>query len=207
MQFNIWIMENLESNLKEICRKKGLTLTDVANRMCTSPSNLLSCVKGNPTISKIQSIANALQVSVSDLLTMRPEKTQGVAIIDGKTYQLTRPAVSTVQLPFYDRYDTLRNEVKGFVKKATETGQNASMMGILESFEIFCLIYDAHNSGFILSLYYANGKYLMYSYHEMDYAAWKKGDEEDKLEWDMPFVLENIISDIEGAVPMKLYDQ
>ena len=72
-------MEAIEKNLKEICRRKGLSLTDVANRMATSPSNLLSSVKGNPTVSKIQDIANALQVSVSELLTMRPEKATGIA--------------------------------------------------------------------------------------------------------------------------------
>ena len=90
-------MDSIESNLKAICRQKGLTLTDVANRMATSPSNLLSSVKGNPTISKLQDIASALQVSVSELLTMRPEKAQGIAIIDGKAFQLSKPASSTVQ--------------------------------------------------------------------------------------------------------------
>ena len=200
-------MKTIENNLKELCNQKGLSLTDVANRMGTSPSNLLSSVKGNPTVSKIQDIANALQVSVSELLTIRPDKAQGIAIIEGQTYQLTKPSTSTVQLPTYDRYDSLREKIKGFVKKSIEGGQNNSIMGMLESFEVFSLIYDAHDPCFLLSMCYADGKTLTFSYHELEYGGWKKEGEEDKLEWDLPYMLEDIINDIEGAVPMKLNEQ
>ena len=67
-------MDSIVKNLKDICRAKGLKLTDVANRMGVDPSNLLSSIKGNPKLSTLQDIANALQISVSELLTMRPEK-------------------------------------------------------------------------------------------------------------------------------------
>ena len=197
-------MESIESNLKAICRQKGLTLTDVANRMATSPSNLLSSVKGNPTISKLQDIANALQISVSELLTKLPEKAQGIAIIDGKTYQLSKPASSTVQLPSYDRYDTLREEIKPFIKNCIEGSERATKMGLVETMEVFSLVYDPDDAKFFLSLCYADGKTLTNAYDKYEYCNWDKSKAEDDAPWDLACITEEIINDIEGCVPTKL---
>ena len=80
-------MADIEQNLREIAKAKGLKLSDIAARMGTTVSNLLTSVKGNPTVSKIQDIAGALGVGVSDLLTLRPEAAKGLVVIDGKTWQ------------------------------------------------------------------------------------------------------------------------
>ena len=197
-------MEAIEKNLKDICRLKGLTLTDVANRIGTTPSNLLSSVKGNPTISKIQDIANALQVSVSELLTRTLYKAQGVALIDGQAYQVSKPADSVVQLPTYVRYDALRSEIKAFVSKAIKNRENVSKTAMLETFEVFTLLYDALDPCFFLSLCYSNGQMMTIAYHRLEYGNWKKDGREDKISWDIPFLTEEIIDDIERAVPEKL---
>lgn len=199
-------MESIEKKLKEICHQKGLSLTDVANRMGTSPSNLLSSVKGNPTISKVQDIANALQVSVSELLTGHPNKAQGIAFIDGKAYQLCSPAFFTVQLPSYNRYDNLREEIKVFIKKCIEGTESASIMGLVETMEVFSLLYDPDNAKFFLSLCYANGKTLTISYDKYEYCNWDKNKEEDDAHWDVASITEEIINDIEGYVPTKLHE-
>ena len=101
-------MANIEKNLRELIKAKGLKLSDVADRMGTTVSNLLSSVKGNPTVSKLEDIAAALQVNVSELLTNRPESALGFVIIGGQTYQLSKPSKNTVQIPTYARYDDLR---------------------------------------------------------------------------------------------------
>lgn len=200
-------MEPIEKNLKEICRHKGLTVTDVANRMGTSPSNLLSSVKGNPTISKLQDIANALQVSVSELLTMCPEKARGIAIINGQTYQLSKPANATVQLPSYDRYDTLREEIKDFVKKSVEGSENVSIMGLVETMAVFSLIYVPSDAKFLLALCYADGKTLTLAYDKYEYCNWDESKGEDESSWNLPCITEEIINDIEGCVPTKLQSE
>ena len=61
-------MANIEQNLREIVKAKGLRLSDIANRMGTTVSNLLSSVKGNPTVLKLEGLADALQVGVAELL-------------------------------------------------------------------------------------------------------------------------------------------
>ena len=197
-------MDSIETNLKAICRQKGLSLTDVANRMGASPSNLLSSVKGNPTISKIQDIANALQVSVSELLTMRPEKATGVAIIDGQVYQVSKPAANVVQLPVYERYSDLREDIKEFVAQAVEAGENSAKMGILETFEVFCLSYDIHDAKFHLNLCYSDGKTLSMAYQKLEYCNWKDEDTDETVKWDLHALIQELSTDIEDAVPSKL---
>lgn len=197
-------MESIERNLKEICHRKGLSLTDVANWIGTSPSNLLSSVKGNPTISKLQDIANALQISVSELLTKRPEKSLGMMYLDGQVYQVTLPADSMVQIPRYNRYDEMRAAVKDFTKKAIISEFDSSIMGMLEHFEIFSLFYDKHQESFSLSICYGKGKTLSFSYDKMEFADWKMMDTEETAKWDLADVTQEIINDIEGSVPTNL---
>ena len=199
-------MDSIETNLKAICRQKGLSLTDVANRMGTSPSNLLSSVKGNPTISKIQDIANALQVSVSELLTSRPEKATGVAIIGGHVYQVSQPAANVVQLPVYERYDDLRDDIKEFVARAIEAPENTAKMAMVETFEVFCLSYDHHDANFHLNIRYADGKMMSMAYPKLEYCSWKDEDTEETVKWDLHDVTQEIINDIESAVPTKLQE-
>ncbi len=197
-------MDSIERNLKAICHQKGLSMTDVANRMGTSPSNLLSSVKGDPTISKLQDIANAFQVSVSELLTKRPGKNQGIAFIESQAYQLCKPAVSTVQIPSYDRYDILREEIKVFIKKCVNISEPASKMGIVETMEVFSLVYDPAASKFFLSLCYADGKTSTLVYDKAEYCSWGEGDSQDDATWDLAYMTEEIINDLEGFVATKL---
>ena len=134
-------MADIEKNLREIARAKGLKLSDIAARMGTTVSNLLTSVKGNPTVSKIQGIAEALGVGVSDLLTLRPESAQGLVVIDGKTWQIARPSNAVVQIPTYNRFDVLRGDVRFFVARAVEETKGSCLMGLVETMELFCLLH------------------------------------------------------------------
>jgi len=197
-------MANVEQNLREIAKAKGLKLSDIADRVGTTVSNLLSSVKGNPTVSKLEDIAAALQVSVSELLTKRPEAAQGIVIIGGQTYQISKPATAVVQIPAYDRYDVLREEVKDFIKKAVEDEHASSKVGLLETMEVFSLVYDPSAAKFYLTICYADGKVSTLVYDKLEYCDWKDGDTEKTVKWTMADVTEDIINDIEGYVPSKL---
>jgi len=198
------IMANVEQNLREIAKAKGLKLSDIADRVGTTVSNLLSSVKGNPTVSKLEDIAAALQVSVSELLTKRPEAAQGIVIIGGETYQISKPATAVVQIPAYERYDALREEVKEFIKKAIEDEHASSKVGLLETMEVFSLVYDPNAAKFYLTLCYADGKTSTLTYDKFEYCDWKDGDTDETVKWTMSDITEDIINDIEGYVPCKL---
>ena len=197
-------MEAIEKNLKDICRAKGLTVTDVANRMGADPSNLLSSIKGNPKLSTLQDIADALQISISELLTRRPEKATGVAIIDGQVYQVSKPAANVVQLPVYERYSDLRDEIKEFVAKSIKADKTCSKMGMVETHEVFSLVYDHHKSIFYLSLCYADGKTHTCTYDKFEFCNWREEDTDETVQWDLHDVTQEIINDIEGVVLSKL---
>ena len=200
-------MANIEQNLREIAKAKGLRLSDIADRMGTTVSNLLSSVKRNPTVSKLEDIANALGIGVSELLTLRPEPAQGLIVIDGKTWQIAKPSNAMVQIPAYSRYDVLRGDIRVFVAKAAESGSGACMMGVVETMEYFCLLHDPCNEMFHLSLCYADGKTMTIPYDKMEYCAWKKEKSADIAVWNVEQVTEEIINDLEGAVPARLIDR
>lgn len=197
-------MANVEQNLREIAKAKGLKLSDIADRVGTTVSNMLSSVKGNPTVSKLEDIAAALQVSVSELLTKRPEAAQGIVIIGGQTYQISKPAAAVVQISTYERYDALREEVKEFIKKAMGEEHASSKVGLLETMEVFSLVYDPNAAKFILTLCYADGKTSTLTYDKFEYCDWKDGDTDETVKWTLADVTEDIINDIEGYVPSKL---
>ena len=195
-------MADIEKNLREIAKAKGLKLSDIAARMGTTVSNLLTSVKGNPTVSKIQDIAEALGVGVSDLLTLRPESAQGLVVIDGKTWQIARPSDAVVQIPTFNRYDVLRGDVRVFIARAVEGKDTVSMSGIIETMELFCLLYDGYNGVFHLSLCYGGGKTMTLSYDRLEFCDASK--DVDGGVWDVGQVTEEIINDLEGAVPAML---
>lgn len=196
-------MEAIEKNLKDICRAKGLTLTDVANRMGANPSNLLSSIKGNPTITKLRDIASALRVPVADLVSDAPAKPLGLVYINGSVYQLSSPSDNAVQLPIYDRYDDFRKDAEAFIKKSVKNDENAAMMGMIEQFEVFSIFYDGGEKRFNTSICYSTGKTLAFTYDKFEYADWKEGDTEESVEWNLADVIQDIINDVEGAVPTQ----
>lgn len=197
-------MADIEKNLREIASAKGLRLSDIANRMGTTVSNLLTSVKGNPTVSKLEGLADALQVGVSELLIGRPESAEGLVIIDGRTYQISKPASKVLQIPTYNRYDVLRGAIRIFIAKAIENRENACMMGILETMELFSLLYDGENEYFHLSLCFADGRMMTFPYDKLEYCDWKKGDSKKDALWDLAQVTEEILNDVEFAVPSAL---
>lgn len=59
-------MANLR--IKEVIKTNGLTVEQVAKRMGILPSALSQSINGNPTVDKLEKIANAIGCSTSELL-------------------------------------------------------------------------------------------------------------------------------------------
>ena len=64
---------NISETVKQICKAKGLSLADVAVRTGVPASSLSQIMRGNPTLSKLTAIAQALEVPVAQLLTEEGE--------------------------------------------------------------------------------------------------------------------------------------
>ena len=78
---------NLSLSVRMLCRKQGITMRQLAEKMQIAPESLSRAINGNPTLSTIQSIAQNLNVEVSSLFQTQLAKTDLTAIVvwRGKT--------------------------------------------------------------------------------------------------------------------------
>lgn len=78
---------NLSLSVRMLCRKQGITMRQLAEKMQIAPESLSRAINGNPTLSTIQSIAHNLNVEVSSLFQTQLTQTDLTAIVvfRGKT--------------------------------------------------------------------------------------------------------------------------
>ena len=78
---------NLSLSVRMLCRKQGITMRQLAEKMQIAPESLSRAINGNPQLSTIQSIAKNLNVEVADLFNSRMNQKDLAAIVvfHGKT--------------------------------------------------------------------------------------------------------------------------
>ena len=75
--------------IKEIAKKKGMTMGHIAKRLGISPVNLSNSLNGNPTLNRLQEVANILEVPISDLFVNDTiSKIHGFIEIDGTIHKV-----------------------------------------------------------------------------------------------------------------------
>lgn len=57
----------MKFRIKEICKERGIMLKDLAEKINITEVGLSKSLNGNPTIGRLEEIAEVLGVSVSDL--------------------------------------------------------------------------------------------------------------------------------------------
>lgn len=72
---------NLSLSVRMLCRKQGITMRQLAEKMQIAPESLSRAINGNPQLSTIQSIASNLNVEVSDLFHTSLDQTDLTAIV------------------------------------------------------------------------------------------------------------------------------
>lgn len=63
----------MELRVKEVCKDKGVTLAEIANKIGVAQASLSKMLGGNPTIGTLEKIAIALGVPVTELFE-QPKK-------------------------------------------------------------------------------------------------------------------------------------
>ena len=58
---------DMDLRIKEVIKEKGMTITELADKMGINRVNLSNMVNGNPTVETLNKIAAALEVSVTEL--------------------------------------------------------------------------------------------------------------------------------------------
>ena len=78
---------NISKAVRFQCRKQGITMRQLAEKMKIAPESLSRAINGNPQLSTIQSIASNLNVEVADLFNNSLDQNDLTAIVvwRGKT--------------------------------------------------------------------------------------------------------------------------
>ena len=75
--------------IKEIAKAKGITMSEIADKMGINPVNLSSSLNGNPTLNRLQEVADILGVDVSDLFSKEKQTDiYGFLEYNGKVYKI-----------------------------------------------------------------------------------------------------------------------
>lgn len=84
--------KTLSTRVKELCSERGLTLKELAEKMGIKPESLSRALGGNPQLTTLENIANALGVGVAELLnggrSYEPLTSDFTAMVvkEGETY-------------------------------------------------------------------------------------------------------------------------
>ncbi len=189
----------VEIRVREICKDKGLRMADLAARVGMTQSNLIASIRKNPKLNTLDEIAKALGVEAYQFFSKdAPTRPSGVVMVDGKVYTISEPSYQTVQLPSYMDFQDLRKDIASFVKDATDGENIKSICGLVETFEMFTLVYYPTMKQFFLTLCYGKGKSIAINY---DYEEYMTGVEIPRYNYSE--VAMDIINDIEGAAIQK----
>lgn len=189
---------DIEKRVREIANNKGIRLSDLASKLGVSQSNIIKSLRKNPTLNTLKDIALALGVRVVDIIDTQRIATDGFAVINGRTYAISKPISDVVQVPVYNFYPVLKAEVSKFSVVATQENRDNSICGYVESMLFFNLTYNAVDKVFMLTLCYGKGKVETFRYSIYEYGDGEK--------WDIVSLIE-IYHDIEGHVPYVLGEE
>ena len=88
---------NLSNRVKELCRQRGIQLKDLAQKMGIAPESLSRAINGNPQLSTIKSIAENLEIPISELFTIKEQiPLNAIIVCKNKTY--TAQSLSELKL-------------------------------------------------------------------------------------------------------------
>lgn len=76
----------MDLRIKDICREQGIMLKDLAKQLGLTEVGLSKSINGNPTIGRLEEIANALGVPVAELFDKSSDEVVGAVRIGKDTH-------------------------------------------------------------------------------------------------------------------------
>lgn len=141
----------METRIKELCKAKGLRMSDLAEKMGVNQANLAASLKGNPTLNRLKDIAKILDVDVAELFRKDDtvQKLCGYVEIEGKVEKISRASdwiavggkIKTLpHIPVYMKISDIRGAVRDFIHRAYDDRRiTSSIYGWVGEKELFCL--------------------------------------------------------------------
>lgn len=142
----------LRNRITRICKEKGMSLNTIADRIGNNASNLSQSLKGNPTVSTLQAIADCLAVNISDFFEARRTSVSGILEVDGQLRRINSreellPIAGTFGIPTYVSYRTCKKDLKAFIRKTLEKCDESTFSAVLDGKLLINVFkyYDDHN--------------------------------------------------------------
>ena len=76
----------MDLRIKDICREQGIMLKDLAKQLGLTEVGLSKSINGNPTIGRLEEIANALGVPVTEIFDKSSDEVVGAVRIGKDTH-------------------------------------------------------------------------------------------------------------------------
>ena len=76
----------MDLRIKDICREQGIMLKELAKQLGLTEVGLSKSINGNPTIGRLEEIANALGVPVTELFDKSSDEVVGAVRIGKDTH-------------------------------------------------------------------------------------------------------------------------
>lgn len=154
-------------------KERGMKMSDLAIKLGVNQSNLTKCLDGNPTLSRLSDISEALGVSIQELFPevhaaepIAPVPHVGVLKMDGKRFGLipleddeTKTLLDTLSLTA----DELEEKIADYVKECNIDGKTRAFFGILSDRPIV-FFYDQKSQRYLLLSQADNGEASILDY-------------------------------------------
>ncbi len=101
---------NISKAVRLQCRKKGITMRQLAEKMQIAPESLSRAINGNPQLSTIQSIAKNLNINVATLFDSQLDQSDLTAIVVFRGKTLVTDNVDSLLDFAKDIRETLQSE-------------------------------------------------------------------------------------------------
>lgn len=188
--------------IKDLLKEKGLSMKDLADRTGLDQSNLIKSLGNNPKLSTLQEVAKALKVEMHELFSPNlPSGPTGIAIIGGRSYaMMAMPTV--VQIPVYGNYKALRQNIDTFVKGSVHDAKTSALCAVVGGYLLVSLVYECTEQRFVLTIYRSEAQAETTFFDLLEFAQWSEGEDRGPV-YDLDLVCEQIINDIESAVPYE----
>lgn len=192
--------------IEELCKQRGMRMSDLAAKMGVNQANLASSLKGNPTVSRLEAVAGVLGVGIAELFAKpctcnnevngyleSPDGIHKVSCIDDLI-----AAESSIPgfliFPVYTDINALRKRVRDFIHNCIKKESGVAFItGRIDHREMFHLCWDGESEKFLLTLMSKNA---VFSFDILEY-----GDPDDGYDIDGPMgLIQMLINDLESSL-------
>lgn len=151
----------MKTRVLEICKQRGTSLGELAEKIGVSQSNLSASLKKNPTLNTLQAVANNLNVELTELFEQPTRKLSGFLEVNGEIRKISAPIdllpiIGTFGIKSYGNFKVCKKDLRAFVKKKLDNMCGAdSFAAILNGTTLINIAYapEQEYGHFILSEY------------------------------------------------------